>query len=127
MKDVRSIHEAYFKNAADQVQVLNKRHGKPVVFIVPVAQAVIALREKITAGEAPGLKTQDDLFSDSIGHARPPIELLNAYCHFAVVYRRSPVGMEIKGAKDQKLHRLLQELAWDAVTKEPLSGVMVQP
>jgi hypothetical protein len=109
------------------VQALNKRHGKPVVFIVPVAQAVIALREKIAVGEASGLKTQDDLFSDSIGHARPPIELLNAYCHFAVVYRRSPVGLEIKGAKDQKLHRLLQELAWDAVTKEPLSGVTIAP
>lgn len=125
MKEVRSIHEAYCKNAFDQVQALNNRYGKSVVFIVPVAQAVIALREKIAAGEAAGLKSQDDLFSDSIGHARTPLELLNAYCHFAVVYRRSPVGLEIKGAQNPKLHRLLQELAWDAVTKEPLSGVSI--
>src|SRR6476620_1276452 len=97
---------AYFKNAADQVQAINKRHGKQVVLIVPVAQAVIALREKIAGGEAAGLKSQDDLFSDSIGHARPPIELLNAYCHFAVVYRRSPVGLVIKDTRHQKLHRL---------------------
>jgi hypothetical protein len=51
------------------------------------------------------------------------VELLNAYCHFAVVYRRSPVGLTPKGVKDEKLHRLLQEIAWDAVIKEPLSGV----
>lgn len=125
--DVRSIHAAYLKNAADQVQALNKRHGNQVAFIVPVAQAVIALREKVIAGEVAGLKTQDDLFADSIGHAKPPVELLNAYCHFAVIYRRTPVGLEIKGAKDNKLHRLLQELAWDAVVKESLSGVRVVP
>ena len=52
IKEVRAIHAAYFKNASDQVQALNKRLGKQVVFIVPVAQAVMALREKIAAGEA---------------------------------------------------------------------------
>ena len=127
IKDVRSIHAAYLKNAADQVRASNKRLGKQAVFIVPVAQAVMALREKVAAGAVAGLKTQDDLFADSIGHARPAVELLNAYCHFAVIYRRTPVGLEIKGAKDEKLHRLLQELAWDAVVEEPLSGVRAAP
>jgi len=124
---VRKIHEPYFKNARDQVEAVNKRLGKQVVFIVPVAQAVIALREKTVACQAAGLKSPEELFSDSIGHARPPLELLNGYCHFAVVYRRSPVGLTLKGAKDEKLHRLLQELAWEAVCKEPLSGVKAAP
>jgi hypothetical protein len=53
------------------------------------------------------------------------VELLNTYCHFAVIYRQPPVGLALKGAKDEKLHRLLQELAWDAVCKEPLGGVFV--
>jgi hypothetical protein len=127
IKEVRAIHAAYIKNAQDQVRALNQQLGKQAVFIVPVAQAVIGLRERIAAGEAPGLKTQDDLFTDSIGHARPALELLNGYCHFAVVYRRSPVGLVMKGTQDQKLHRLLQELAWDAITKEPLSGVKAAP
>jgi hypothetical protein len=87
----------------------------------------MALREKVAAGEVPGLKSQDDLFADSIGHAKPPVELLNAYCHFAVIYRRSPVGLVIKDSRDEILHRLLQELAWDAVCKEPLSGVKSEP
>lgn len=126
-EDVRKIHEPYLKNARDQVQAINQRHGKPVVFIVPTAQAVIALREKVRAGQAAGLKSPDDLFSDAIGHAKPAVELLNSYCHFAVVYRRSPVGLPLKGAKDEALHRLLQESAWDAVRKEPLSGVKTEP
>ncbi len=126
-KQALFLHGAYLKNASDQVQALNKRLGKQVVFVVPVADAVIALREKVAAGEVEGLKTQDDLFADSIGHARPPVELLNAYCHFAVIYRRTPVGLVIKDSKSEKLHRLLQELAWEAVCKEPLSGVKVEP
>jgi len=125
--DVRKIHAAYFKTASDQVQAINKRLGKQVVFIVPTAQAVITLREKVKAGQAPGVKSPDDLFSDSIGHARPPLEQLNAYCHFAVIYRRTPVGLVLKGVKDEGMHRLLQELAWDAVVKEPLSGLKAAP
>ncbi|MBY0525404.1 MAG: hypothetical protein K2R98_18500 [Gemmataceae bacterium] len=110
---------------------LNKQHGKTVVFVVPVGQAVIALREKIIAGQAPGLKQQNDLFADAIGHVRMPVQVLTAYCHYAVLYRRSPVGLPfaaaLKNARnpdwDEKLDRLLQELAWDAVTQHPLSGV----
>ena len=60
---------------------------------MPVGQAVIALREKIIAGQAPGLKTQWELFRDSWGHPAPPLQALAAYCHFAVIYRRSPVGL----------------------------------
>jgi hypothetical protein len=127
IKEVRAIHEPYIKNANEQVQAINKRLGKQVVFVVPTAQAVMALREKVAAGQVPGVKTQDELFADSIGHAKPPVELLNAYCHYAVVYRRSPVGLVVKDSKDEKLHRLLQELAWDAVSKEPMSGVKVEP
>ena len=99
--------------------------------MVPVGQAVLALREKIIAGAAPGLKTQEDLFTDAIGHARPPLAALAAYCHFAVIYRRSPVGLPVpavlaKWPEAEKLNRLLQELAWDAVRRHPLSGVKAE-
>ena len=129
--ELRKLHEPYFESMDDHGRKLNKDLGKEVLFVVPVGQAVIALREKIIAGEAPGLKKQDDLFTDAIGHARPPLQALAAYCHYAVIYRRSPVGLPIPAvlvnAKnpnwDEKLNRLLQELAWEAVTKHPLSGV----
>ena len=129
-EELRKRHEPYFKSVDDHVRELNQKHGKTVVYVVPVGQAVIGLREKVMAGQAPGLKTQEELFSDAIGHVHAPIQALNAYCHFAVLYRRSPVGLPLPGvlakaklAEGEKLNRLLQELAWEAVTGHPLSGV----
>ncbi len=130
-EELRSVHAPYFKSMDEHVMKLNGKYGKPVLSVVPVGQAVIALREEIIAGQAPGLKQQEDLFADAIGHAKPPLQALVAYCHFAVIYRRSPVGLPIPAVLekanhpewDAKLNRLLQELAWDAVTQHPLSGV----
>jgi hypothetical protein len=36
---------------------------------------------------------QWDLFRDSWGHSEAPLQVLDAYCYFAAVYRRSPVGL----------------------------------
>ena len=130
-EQLRQIHAAYFKSVEEQVAALNRRHGKPVVFLVPCGQAVVALRLKIHAGKVPGLKAQEELFGDPIGHARPPLQALVAYCHYAVIYRRSPVGLPLPDvlrkannpAWDDSLNRALQEIAWEAVTGHPLSGV----
>lgn len=133
--ELRKLHEPYFQSMDDHVRALNGKFGKEALFVVPVGQAVIALREKIIAGQAPGLKTQEDLFTDAVGHATPPLQALVAYCHFAVIYRRSPVGLPVPAvlakaanpAENDKLNRLLQELAWDAVTNHPQSGVKKSP
>ena len=124
--DLRKAHAPYFKSIDDLVSELNQGVGKGRVVVVPVGQAVIALREKIIAGEAPGLKAQADLFTDAIGHVKGPVQALNTYCHYAVIYGQSPVGLpapKVMDGQDAKLNRLLQELAWDAVTHHPLSGV----
>ncbi|MCI0685464.1 MAG: hypothetical protein L0Y71_25465 [Gemmataceae bacterium] len=133
--ELHKMHAAYFKSMDDHVRELNDKHKKQVVFVVPTGQAVIALRERISAGQAPGLKTQDELFTDAIGHVRGPVKALVAYCHYAVIYRKSPVGLPApsvlgkpkdgKPNDDGALNRLLQELAWDAVRQHPLSGVRV--
>lgn len=133
-EDLRKLHAPYFKSMDEHIDALNKSFGKQVLFIVPAGQAVIALREKIIAGEAPGLKTQEDLFTDPIGHATAPLQALVSYCHFAVIYRRTPVGLPMPAimakaknpAWDEKLNLLLQQLAWDAVSQHPLSGVKVE-
>lgn len=134
-ESLRAAHAPYLKNVRDQVEALNKQYGKRAIYLVPVAQATIALREKIIAGAAPGLKSQADLFRDDLGHATPPLMVLTGYCNWAVIYRRSPVGLPLhpglrsaKGAPawDERLDRLLQQLAWDAVLQEPLSGVTRQ-
>jgi hypothetical protein len=129
IEDLKKTNEAYFKVMEDYVTALNSTLGRQHVFIVPDAQATLALREKILAGAAPDLKKQSDLFTDPWGHPSPPLRLLSAYCHYAVIYRRSPVGLPIppsaakQGVKSEELNLLLQQLAWDAVSHHPLTGV----
>jgi hypothetical protein len=129
--ELRKQQSLYDHDMDEYIRAVNGRLGKQVVFSVPVGQAAAALREKIVAGQAPGLKAQWDLFRDCWGHPQSPLRVLDGYCHFAVIYRRSPVGLPLPSdlARDDKLtdkdklNRLLQELAWDAVRKSPLSGV----
>ena len=128
MTQLRAEHAPYFKSMDEHVRGLNTKYGKQAVFVVPSGQAVLALREKVIKGEVPGVAKQSDLFSDPIGHPRPQIMVLAAYCHFAVIYGRSPVGLPVpsqlsKLPDAEKLNRLLQELAWEAVIQHPLSGV----
>lgn len=129
---LQSEHDKYFHDIDAEVVRLNEKYGgKPAVFVAPVGQAVLALRKKIAAGEAPGLTKQTDLFTDPIGHAKPPLAVLVAYCYFAQIYDRSPVGLPVPPAlkieadaeTTAKLNKLLQEIAWTAVTEHPLSGV----
>jgi hypothetical protein len=125
---LRKLHAPYFKTFDDYVVKLNARLGKQVVFVVPVGQAVIALREKVIVGQAPGIEKQSDLFSDPLGHPKAAIQALAGYCQFAVMYRRNPVGMPmptvLTAAKQtEDLNRLLQSLAWEAVSHHPLSGL----
>jgi hypothetical protein len=130
-EELRKRHEPLFKSIDEHVQELNKKLGKTVLFIVPAGQAVIALREQIIAGQVPGLKTQEDLFTDPTGHGTVPLQVLVAYCHYGVIYRRSPVGLPVPAvlekAKnpdwDAKLNKVLQTVAWEAVVQHPLSGV----
>lgn len=129
---LRKMHEYYFQTMDAKVSALNKQFGRSVISVVPMGQAVIALREKVIAGQAPGIATQEELFKDQLGHPTPPMVALEAYCHYAVIYRKSPVGLPVpkvlshsKIPKDQQepLNKLLQQIAWDAVTHHPLSGV----
>ena len=109
-----------------QVGAINEKVGRPVVFVAPVGDAVLLLREKVVAGQAPGIRKQSQLFRDPIGHGTEPVQRLASYVQFAVVYRRSPVGLKVfeKPGNEEwgGLNRLLQELAWQAVVAQPLSG-----
>lgn len=141
------VHAPYFAAMDAQVRELNAKAGHQELFVVPVGQAVIALRARIAAGAVPGIARQSDLFSDPLGHPMPPLQALAAYCHFAVIYHRSPVGLALpsvlsgparnfagnpievpgKAGWDDRLNRQLQELAWAAVIAHPLSGVTAAP
>jgi hypothetical protein len=128
------LHKPYFKEMDEYVVALNKKLGKQVVFVAPVGQAVVALRKKIITGQVPGITKQADLFTDKLLHPQPPLETLVAYVHFAVIYRCTPVGLPLPNVlarspkaewKTPELNLLLQQIAWEAVTANPLSGVAV--
>ena len=121
-------HGVWLKALETQVRALNQSVGREAVFIVPVSEAVFALRERLAQGKAPGLTKQTDLFRDALGHPNPPLAELVTYCQFAAIYQRSPVGLPVPAlVKDApqaaELNRLLQQLAWEAVVNYPMSGV----
>ena len=130
-EELRQRHSEHFRKMDEHILKLNKKYGRTVMYIAPAPQALIALREKIITGKAPGLKTQEDLFTDALGHGTAPLKALVAYVDYATIYRRSPVGLPVPailkqaklGENEEALNGLLQELAWDAVLQHPLSGL----
>ena len=124
---VRVANKRFRDLLEEQVGALNKKLGRDAVRIVPVGDAVMKLRELIAAGKAPGLTKQTDLFTDQIGHGKEPVLALTAYCNFACIYRISPVGLKDTNPNLEKLSPelkpLLQQIAWDAVSTYPMSGV----
>ena len=130
---IDALHAPSFAKMDECCQAINKKIGRadPVIEVVPVGQAMNALRRRIVAGTAPGILKQSALFADVIGHPKAAIMALSAYCHFAVIYHRSPVGLKNLPVLEREhlpeaLNSLLQELAWSAVTGHPLSGVHAQ-
>ncbi|HEY1375570.1 MAG TPA: hypothetical protein VGF55_02190 [Gemmataceae bacterium] len=132
---VRKAQAPFTDKVRAQVEAINARYAdklkRPVVFMVPVGEAVVRLRERVAKGEVPGIARQSELFRDDLGHGKAPLYTLVAYCHFAVIYDRSPVGLAVPeflanaglGENAAKVNRVLQEVAWAAVTAEPASGV----
>lgn len=131
LAELRKANERYEHDIETHVREINQRLGKPAVGVVPVGAASIALREQIVAGKIRVLKVQWRLFRDDWGHPTPPLKILAAYCFYAAIYRRSPVGLpmpqEFLVNKDyavSTLNTLLQEIAWETVRNHPLTGFM---
>ncbi len=130
-EQLKKLYARNIKAAEAQADQINTQAGKKVLFLVPSAQALVALRTKIANKEMPGLASQAELFRDSMSHPAPPLEALNTYLHYAVIYGRSPVGLPrpalLRNAKkeawDDKFNRAWQEIAWETVSGYPYSGV----
>jgi hypothetical protein len=94
---------------------LNKKYGKPVVFLVPVGDATVKLRALVQEGKYPGVTRQSELWTDAMPHPGAHVMALSAYPHFAAIYRTSPIGL--------KMPRFKEKLAWETVSKYPYAGV----
>ena len=114
------------------VDKLNEKFGKRVVFLVPVGDATVKLRELILQGKYPGIKKQSELWTDGMPHPGVDVKALSTYCHFAAIYRTSPVGLQNNHfylRADDPLpitaeqHAILQKIAWDVVSQYPYAGI----
>jgi hypothetical protein len=112
------------KKLEAQADELNKQHDRRAVFIVPVGDAVVKLRELIVAEKFPGVTKQADLFRDPIGHGLGHVQALAAYCNFAAIYRRSPEGLKLnEPGVDDAQHAILQRIAWETVSNYSHAGI----
>jgi hypothetical protein len=127
LEQLKQAMESLRPTFEKQINDVNQKVGRQVVTVAPVALALYRLREKVAHGEVPGIAKQSDLFRDPLGHGKEVVEGLAAYCNFATIYRKSPVGLkcfEKPGNENwNNINRLVQQLAWDAVCEYPLSGV----
>jgi hypothetical protein len=114
------------------------------VFIIPLADAVMKMRQMVAAGKLPSVTKQSQLFWDNNetrnrdDHAAHQTVVLAMYCAHAAIYRKSPEGLKVSspdgfywGPKAERgkvpvndaQHAILQKLAWETVSKYPYAGV----
>jgi hypothetical protein len=132
-EQLKALYARNIQAAEAQADAINQKYGrgKKVLFLVPSAQALVALRTRIAHHAMPGLSKQGELFRDALSHPTPPLEALITYLHYTVLYNRSPVGLPMLGvlkranreAWDEQFNRTMQELAWETAVNYSYSGV----
>jgi len=127
LDELKASTIAWRKKLETQADELNKKYDRRAVFIVPVGDAVVTLREQIASEKFPGVAKQADLFRDPIGHGLGHVQALAAYCNFAAIYRRSPEGLKLNESDvDDAQHEILQRIAWETVSNYPYAGIQKQ-
>ncbi len=129
--DALNAPGGYMEKMRAQLDGINKRAGHQIAYVVPSGEAVYTLRVRVIQGKVPGLTKQSDMHLDPIGHPKPPTAHLVAYVWFAAMYRQSPVGLQAlvdkKDPTSAAREKILQQIAWDTVLNEPMSGVRGTP
>lgn len=129
---LKRLYERNIRAGEAQADDINRKYGNGtrIMTLVPTSQALVELRTRIYEKRMPGLNNQGELFVDA-AHPSPPLEALNTYLHYAVLYGKSAVGLPmatpLKSAKreawDEGLSRALQEIAWQTAANYPWCGI----
>ncbi len=125
LADLQAALDKTRKPVESIVDKLNEKFDKRVVFLVPVGDATVKLRAMVLEGKYPGVTKQSELWTDAMPHPGAHVMALSAYCHFAAIYRTSPIGLKMPRFKEltDEQHAILQKLAWETVSKYPYAGV----
>ena len=121
----------YMERLRQQLGGINKRAGRNMAYVVPSSVAVYNLRKEIIRGAVPGIKLQSEIFRDGMGHPKQPLANVVTYTWFAAMYRETPVGLtsliDANDPTSAAREVILQQIAWNAVVVEPMSGVKGKP
>ena len=110
------------------------------IFILPTSLAVTKAAVLQMKGELPGVESLHKLVTgkdrsiwrDHRGHLGPGFDRLEGYVFYATLYKKSPelIKTEIalpnsrQNYPGPELDKLFRKIAWEAVTENPLSGVI---
>lgn len=121
--DVQAVLDRERAKVEAIADAINKKHGRQVMFLVPLGDATTKLRAMIVEGKFRGVTKQSAIFADAMPHAGPIAAELAAYCNYAAIYRTSPIGLQIEKGVPEEQRVILQKLAWETVSKYPYAGV----
>ena len=119
------------------VGALNKKYPDKV-FVMPTSDAMVLAVESFHRGELPGVEgvhrlygsQERSLWRDRLGHLGPGLGQLEGHVFYATLYGRSPeliredIDFGGNGYPSAELDRVFRRIAWQAVTNNPLSGVV---
>lgn len=125
-----------FAAYAEIVDALNKKYDGRV-FIMPTCEALVQCVRYFNEGKLPGIqgihryigKQERSLWRDRLGHLGPGLDQLEGYVFYATLYGRSPEHLQGDAFAERTfpsraLDQRFREIAWQAVLRNPLSGVV---
>lgn len=125
-------HEMY----SSLIDELNEKYDDRV-FVMPTSDAMVLCVEYYHAGKLPGIegihkvvgKKERSLWRDQLGHLGPGLGNLEGYVFYATLYGRSPELIQGEIFNDgnfpsRQLDQQFREIAWKAVTGNPMSGIV---
>ena len=125
------VKDGYLERMRAQLSGINRRAGRQMAYIVPSSVSAYTLRKEIIKGNIPGVTLQSQIFRDGMGHPTAPLANVVTYTWYATMYRESPVGLkalvDTSDPTSEQRELLLQQIAWNAVIAEPMSGVKGKP
>ena len=122
---------------------INAKHGRKVMVISPVEEAVCKVIEMVAAGKFPGITDPVELWVDGdMWRPGSHLRTLFAYCNVATMYGISPIGLnpdfstlKFGGPKTvpdafndlapitEEQRKIVQQIVWDTVSNYLYSGV----
>ncbi|TWT40054.1 hypothetical protein KOR42_50210 [Thalassoglobus neptunius] len=133
---IAQLGEERFEAYSKIINELNEQYGDRV-FIMPTCEAMVQCVKYFDEGKLPGIdgihkavgNQERSLWRDQLGHLGPGLDRLEGYVFYATLYGRNPQNIpgdifEDSQFPNQTLDRRFREIAWQAVLRNPLSGVV---